>query len=37
VLTYAGNEFPFSLAGFSAAYQDMRRCENHRLGRVLDD
>lgn len=37
VFTYAGSKFPFSLSGFTAAYQDMERCENHRLGKVLEE
>lgn len=37
VFTYAGSQFPFSLSGFTAAYKDMKRCENHRVGRVLED
>lgn len=37
VFTYAGSQFPFSLAGFTTAYADMKHCENHRVGRVLED
>lgn len=37
IFTYAGSKFPLSLTGFTAAYADMRRCENHRVGRVLED
>jgi hypothetical protein len=37
VFTYAGSKFPFSLSGFATAYSDMKECEDHRLGRVLED
>lgn len=35
--SYAGSQFPFSLSGFTTAYADMKHCENHRVGRVLED
>jgi hypothetical protein len=37
VFAYAGSQFPFSLSGFTAASADMKHCENHRVGRVLED
>jgi hypothetical protein len=36
-VTFAGSRFPISLTGFAAAYGDMKRCENHRVGRVLEN
>ena len=37
VFTFGGSQFPFSLSGFTVAYTDMKHCENHRVGRVLED
>jgi hypothetical protein len=37
VFTYAANRFPISLSGFTAGYADMRHCDNHRVGRALED
>lgn len=34
--TYQGSKFPLSLSGFTKAYSDMKQCENHRIGRVLE-
>ncbi len=36
-VSFAGSKFPISLRGFAASYTDMKRCENHRVGRVLED